>query len=146
MQIVELLVAADRVHIGVEPLADVEIIVLQGEALPFREGMNDLRVASNGGDVKADRTLDTVEVVVQTGVFPHEKRSGDAAEIELDREIHLEGALDRVDRELGLVDGEFRFVVFGNDKHGRRPFAFGWMMDSGGNESSARCISCIFYH
>ena len=122
MDIVDLLVPADGVHIGVKPLADIEIIVFQREPLPLREGMHHLRGLPDRRDVEPDRTLHAVQIVVQARILPHEEGGGHAAQIELDGEVHLEGPLDIVDGQLGLVDGQPGAVVFGDEKHERFPF------------------------
>ena len=57
MEVVDLLVAADGVHIGKQALADVELIALQRQPLPLRKRMDDLRLGVYVGNVKTDRPL-----------------------------------------------------------------------------------------
>ena len=111
MEVVDLLVAADGVHIGKQALADVELIALQRQPLPLRKRMDDLRLGVYVGDVKADRTLVAVQVIVQAGGLLHEQRRGHAAQIERVGQICLKIALDEFDRALQLIDGQWGAVA-----------------------------------
>ena len=93
VEVVHLLVAADGVHIGIEPLAGGEAVGTEGEALPFGERVDDLGGFMGLGDVEADGALDAVEVVVKAGVRVDEQGSGHAAQTERVCEIFFEAAL-----------------------------------------------------
>ena len=111
MEVVGLVVAADGVHIGKQALADVELIALQRQPLPLRKRMDDLRLGVYVGDVKADRTLVAIQVIVQAGGLLHEQRRGHAAQIERVGQIRLKIALDEFDRALQLIDGQWGAVA-----------------------------------
>ena len=61
MNVIRDLVAADRVHIRVEPFSMGKTIFLQRIALPLGKGLNDLGISAGLFlDVKSNRTLDAV--------------------------------------------------------------------------------------
>jgi len=67
------------------------------------------------GDIKGNRALHAVKVVVQTGILLHEQGSGDTAQIQRLPQVHLKIALDELDRALHLIGGQRRFVA-GRDR------------------------------
>ena len=117
MEVVGLLVAADRVHVGIEALAHGEPVTAERVALPFGERLDDLSLSSaEGGDVERDGALDAVEVVVQTRGGIHEQRRGHAQEVESLCEAALEVVLDALDRDLRLMQSELGAVCCGDDE------------------------------
>ena len=60
VQVVDLFVAPDGVHIGEEALADVELVALEGKALPLGQRLHDLGVGADVGDIEGDGALDAV--------------------------------------------------------------------------------------
>ena len=104
VEVIDLFVAADGVHIGKQTLADVELIALERETLPLGQRLHHLRIRTNVGNVKSDRTLHAVQVVVQTGVFLHEQRGGDPAQIQCIAQIDLEVTLDEFDGALHFIN------------------------------------------
>ena len=78
MHVIEPLVAADRVHIGVKSVTNSEVVSLERESLPLCKRVNDLRVKTDGGDVKGYGALLAREVVVKTGVLGNEEGSGNS--------------------------------------------------------------------
>ena len=59
VNVVKLLVAADRVHIGVKSVANRETVSFEGKSLPLCKGVHDLRVNSDGGYVKGNGALNS---------------------------------------------------------------------------------------
>ena len=115
VEVVHLLVAADGVHVGEQALAGLEVIALQRQALPLGQGVHHLTGGAHIGDIKGNRALHAVEVVVQTGILLHEQRSGNPAQIQRLPQIHLKIALDELDSPLHLIGGQRRFVA-GRDR------------------------------
>ncbi len=70
MEIVGLLIPPDGVHIGVEPLPHGELVAVERHALPLGQGVDHLGVPPGGGNIKSDRPLHTVEVVVEARWMP----------------------------------------------------------------------------
>ena len=111
VEVVDLLVTPDGVHIGKQALADVELVALQRQPLPLGQRMHDLRLRADVRDVEADRALIAVQIVVQAGSLLHEQRRGYAAQIQRVGQIRLEIALDEFNGALQLVDGQGRVVA-----------------------------------
>lgn len=97
MQFVADLVAAYRVHIGVESFAGFEAVFVKGEALPFRKGVHDFRYNARLLYVEVHRSFHAVEVIVQSAVAGDEKRRRNAREIEIAREQSFEIVFDEFD-------------------------------------------------
>ena len=114
MDVVDFLVAADGVHIGVKAPALVESVPLESETLPLREGVDDLRLGPDGRDVEGDGSFVPVEIVVETGVLSYEKRRGNALERKRVAERVAEYYFDEFDGALRIVTVEARRVPFGD--------------------------------
>ena len=82
MEIVQILVPADGIHVGVQALAGVELIALQSQTLPLGQRVDHHGGVVHGPDVEGDGALHAVEVVVEAGAGLHEEGSGDPAQIE----------------------------------------------------------------
>ena len=103
MQVVQLFIPADGVHIGIDALAHAEVIFLQREPLPFCQRMYYLSLRAHGGHIEGYRTFITVQIVVQTGAFAHEQRRGYAAQIQCVCKLLLKIMLDEFDGDLHIV-------------------------------------------
>ena len=109
-------VAPDGVHVGVKALALIEVVLAQRPALPLGQRLHNLALrAVHGGNIKGDRALDAVQVIVETGVGAHEQRRGHALEIQRRAQILLKAPLDEFDGSLRLVDVQPGRVPFGNN-------------------------------
>ena len=116
VDVVDVIVRTDGVHVGVKTRARCETVVCQGHALPFCKALHDLhRSIAHVAHGEADRPLDAVEVIVDTAVGTHEERGCDARKLQLTRKLALEGVLDELDRPLCQPLVQKRPVVFGND-------------------------------
>ena len=126
MQVVQRLVAAYGVHIGVQAAAHMEIVALQRQPLPLGQRMHHLALAVHGGHVEAHRALHAVQVVVQAGFHAHEQRGGHTAQVQRVAQLHLEIVLDEFDGQLGVEGAQRRPVALGNGDavHRRSPFTF----------------------
>ena len=111
MEVIQLFVTANGVHIGEETLADIELVTLERKTLPLGKRVHDLCVDADVGNIEGDGALNAVEVVVQTGVFIHEQRSGNPAKIEGIAQIHLEIALDEFNGALHFINRQRGVVV-----------------------------------
>ncbi len=65
MQVIKRLIAADGVHIRVQPLSHREAVALQRLAFPLGQGVHHLHIRPRLLHVKAHGPLDAVEVIVQ---------------------------------------------------------------------------------
>ena len=114
MEVVQLLVAADGVHVGVEALTRRKAVLAQRHALPLGQGLDDLDgLARLPGHVERYGALDAVEVVIEAGALLHEERGRHTREAHLAAELALEGVADVLDRLLRLADGHPSVVVVG---------------------------------
>ena len=128
MEVVEDLIAADGVHIGIEAGAHMEVVALQGVALPLGQGVHHLAVGADVGHVEGDGTLIAVEVVVEAGGLLHKQRGGNPPQIQGITEIFLKILLDKFDCALGLVDRQGRMISRGNHDFGHARSSFFMMM------------------
>ena len=76
------LVPADSVHVGVQPLAYMEAVALQRQTLPLGQRMYHLGVLSDAGNIKFYRALRAIQVVVQAGVGGHKQGGGHPAQVQ----------------------------------------------------------------
>ena len=102
MQVVQLLVPADGVHVGIQAPARLEAVFAQRPALPLRQGMHHLDVGLQVPDVKLYRALHAVQVVVETALQGDEQRGGDPLQVERHGQIPLEIVFDHLNSFLGL--------------------------------------------
>ena len=114
VDVVQFLVPADGVHIGVQAVAHGKMIPLQSQPLPLGQRVHHLGIGSYRGDVEGNGTLIAVQVVVQAGVFGDEQGSGDPLQIQCGGELLLEGGFDVGDGTLGVVGVQLRGVALGN--------------------------------
>ena len=115
VQIVEhVLIAADGVHVGIEALSGVEIIAIEGHALPLGERLDDLRLPAGLQDVERHRALIAVEVIVQAAGLFQKQRRRDAKQVQICGELILEQALEQADGLLRVINAEQALVALGN--------------------------------
>ena len=111
MQVVKLLVAADGVHVRQKAVSGVEVVAAERHTLPLRERVDDLRaLAADRRDIKADRALNAVKVVVQAARGLHKQRRGDALEVQGEAQLLPKQILDQADCLLRIVEAEARAV------------------------------------
>ena len=116
VDVVQAFVPADGVHVGIEPVAGVEAVALEGQALPLGQGVDHLPLrARDGGDVEAHRPLHAVEVVIQSRVLIHKQRRGHTAQIQRELQVLLKAAFDELNGPLHVVAVERRPVAAGDD-------------------------------
>ena len=125
VEVVQLLVAADGVHVAVQALAHPEAVVLQGLALPLGQRLHHLCFGAAVLDVEGDLPLDAVQVVVQAGGRLQKQRRGHAVEVQRGAERVCEQPLHRADGALGVVQVQRGRIVCRNDgfTHGSLPLS-----------------------
>ena len=124
MKIVEfVLVAADRVHIGIKALAGEKSVALERQTLPLGKRLHHLGFVIGAQDLKADRALDTVQVVVQARVFLDKQRGGNPVKVQKRTQPVFKQTVDQADRLLGVIHAEKALIPLGNDRvHSGTPF------------------------
>ena len=78
VQVIGLFVATDSVHVADQAAADGKVVAPECIAFPLCERLYHLGVLANVWQVKGNRMLDTIEVVVHAGKRINNQRSGDA--------------------------------------------------------------------
>ena len=111
-----ILIPADGVHIGVQALALVEAVALQGQTLPLGQRVDHLGVLADTGNVEPDGALHAVEVVVQAGIGSDKQGGGYPAQVQSVGKIGLKGFFDKGNGPLQLVVGQGGLVALGDHK------------------------------
>ena len=115
VDVVQLLVRTDGVHVGVDAIARLDAVLRQGKALPFGEGMHylaDLSAHVLHGETHC--TLHSVEVVIYTHSPLYEQGRSHTAQPQLRRKVHLEEVLYLLDGPFGLPRIKQRTVIIWN--------------------------------
>ena len=112
MQVVQLLVAADGVHIGHNALTGAEAVLVQGIALPLSQTVDDLGLFVQAGHIELDRALHTVQIVVQAAALHDEQGSGHALQVQGHADLFLKDGLDQADGFLCVIQAQQALVVF----------------------------------
>ena len=116
MDIVQLLIPADSVHVGVKAVAGVEAVALEGQALPFGQGVDHLAHGSlYRRNIKGHRPFHAIEVVIEAGVSVYKEGCGDPAKVQRQLQVLLKAALDKFNGPLHVVTIQGRPVALGND-------------------------------
>ena len=116
MQVAQLLVGADGIHVGVDTITRLDVILSQRQAFPFSQRVNHFGLGvAQVLDREGDCTLNAVQVVVDTHPLQHKQRGRDATQTQLGREIKLEKLLNLLDTQLGLAHVEEGLVSFGKN-------------------------------
>ena len=115
VEVVQLLVPADGVHIAVQTLAHMEIVVLQCLPLPLCQRLHHLCLDAAVLDVKGHLALHAVQVVIQAGGSLQKQRCGHAVQIQRGAQGIGKQPLHRADGALGVVQVQRGFVVCRDD-------------------------------
>ena len=104
VDVVQLLIRADSVHVGVDAIAGLDAVLRKGQTLPFGKRMHYLAyLPVHILHRETHGALDAVQVVIDAGALTHEQRSRHTAQAQLGGKVHLEEILD-------LLDGAFRLT------------------------------------
>ena len=82
MDVVDVVIAADGVHVCVDAFARLIAVTVESHTLPLGKGLNDLCICLDLLDGELDLTLNAVKVVVDTAVLRNDQRCGYAVESE----------------------------------------------------------------
>ena len=118
MQVVQVLVRTEGVHVGVDAASGPDAELAELEPFPFGEGMHNfgfLFVQTLDGE--GDGPLHGVQVVVDAGSGKDHDGCGDAQKRQLGGQVALEHVFYGLDGFLGVFESaEQVAVVFGNDE------------------------------
>ena len=126
VEVVQLLVPADGVHVAVQALAHAEAVVLQGLTLPLCQRLHHLCLNAAVPDVKGDLAFHAVQVVVQAGGSLQKQRSRHAVEVQRGTQGVGEQPLHGADGTLGVVQVQRGCVVLRDHRfaHNSLPLSF----------------------
>jgi hypothetical protein len=118
--VVEEVVLADRLHVGVDALARLATELAERDALPLRRRLHDLRVepllqAQPARELHGRARAVPVQHVVDAALPRHDERHLDHLEVQLLAEAVLDEALDLMERLHPFQGPQERLVVGGED-------------------------------
>ena len=116
MDIVNIFISPDSDHISIKSLSVGKAVLFKRIAFPFGKGVDNLRIFVHSFNIKADRALHTVQIIIQTGRRRYKYRSGYAQEIQLLCKCLLKKIFDGFDCHLGIVKIKIRMISGGNFK------------------------------
>ena len=119
MEIVQLLVGPQRIHICINAAACGSAQLGELHPFPFCEGMDNLCAAV--GQIlyrEADRPLGAVEIVVDAGARKHDHRRCYAKQSQLGRQVDLEHIFYCLDGLFGIFGGTQEILISGRDEQG----------------------------
>ena len=77
VQVIQLLIPADCVHVGVEAFTGLKAVLLKGHTFPFGKGVDNLQgLAGKPQHIKVHGPLRAVQVVIQSAAALHEQGRG----------------------------------------------------------------------
>ena len=116
VQIVQMLVGAKGVHIGVDSSAGFYSELGELKPLPFGQRMHHFGpLFSHVLDREAYGSFHSVKFVIQTGIGEDNHRCGDSQKGKLGREVVLEHILYALDGLFGVLDASEQIPVTHND-------------------------------
>ena len=121
VEVIQLLVGADGVHIGDNAVAILYLILGQRHALPLGQRVNHLGLGLiHILDGEGYGALRAAQIVVHTESLEHEQRRRNAAQTQLGRDVGQEEILDLLDGNLSLLKAQRGLVVVRYDKLAHR--------------------------
>src|SRR5699024_7433778 len=126
VQIVDDLISADGIHISIDAFIYLEAIAFERHALPFGQRVHDLHITFDITDIKGDRTLYAIEVIIETAVFADKQRRGYTHQVQMIRQPAFKQILHIFDGNLRRDVIQFVFIIMREDQssfvHGFSPF------------------------
>ena len=119
MQLIQLFVPADGVHVRIQAGIRCKTEAAQCLAFPLGQAVHHLCTLfqfGNGGNVKGDRAFHAVQVVVQSGGGVHEQGSGGPGQPKLAGQVCGEALLDHANGTLRLVKAQCRSIGLFHNK------------------------------
>ena len=114
MQVVQFLVSADGIHVGIDAVARLYLVLSQRQSLPLRQGVNHLglRIAQVL-DGKRHGAFHTVQIVVDTQSLQHKQGSRHTTQAQFRGDILLEKLFNQFNTLLRLFHVEQGYVIDG---------------------------------
>ncbi len=117
MQVIENLIAADRVHVGIEAFMNFKAVFLQGISFPLCKRLHDFNPFSGHFlKIEGNRPFNAIEIIIQTALLRDKERGADPGKRQFFPEFFLERVADIFDCFLGFPDREDRVIVSRTDQ------------------------------
>ena len=114
MEVVQLFVGADGVHIGVDAVSAGNLILRQRHPFPLCQRVDDLGpLVAHIADGESHRPFDAVEVVVDAQSALDKQRRRDTPQPQLRRQALLEKVLYAFDGLLRLGESQVGLIILG---------------------------------
>ena len=117
VEIVQLLIPADGVHIGVQALPLVELVALQRQTLPLGQRVDHHSLTLDPANVEGDGALHAVQVIVDPGGLGHKQGGGYPVQAKGAGQLILKQTVQQTDRSLRLINGQKGGISLGNTSH-----------------------------
>ena len=113
VQVIQLLIPADCVHVGVKAFTGFKAVLLKGHTFPFGKGVDNLQgLAGKTQHIKVHGPLRAVQVIVKTAAALHEQGGGNPLQVHFPSHLFLERVTYVFDCVLCLPDGKPGVIVF----------------------------------
>ena len=103
VQVIGLFVGTDSVHIADQTATNGKVVAPECIALPFCERLNYLGILAYVWQVKSNRMLNAIEVVVHAGKRVNNQRSSDARQLQRSAQLGQKHVLDLLNCFLSIV-------------------------------------------
>ena len=114
VQVVQLLISTDSVHIGIDTIARLNLVLCQTQALPFSQRVYHLGLGiTQILDGEAHRALHTIQVVVNTQSFQHKQWCCYTSQSQFCRQVLLKELFYQFNTLFRLLHIQQRFVHHG---------------------------------
>ena len=114
VQVVELLVGTDGIHVGIDAISWLYLILSEGKALPLSQGVNHLSLGiAQVLNRETHWALYAIEVVVDAETLQYKERGCYTTEAKFCTQVLLEKLFYQFDTHFGLAHIQQRLVPFG---------------------------------
>ena len=111
VDVVEFLVGTNGIHIGVDAIAALDAIIGKNHTFPLGKRVDNLRLlVVHVFHRERYRTLNSVQVIVQSSTFQHKKRCRYTPQVQLRRQVRLEKIFYPLYAQLCLCQVQNRFI------------------------------------
>ena len=117
MQVVQVFVAPDGIHVGVQSVAGRDAVGGELHPFPFGERVDHFgHAVAHTMDRESDGAFDTVQVIIDTCAREDEQGSRHAAQVKRLRQLLLEGGFQHAYSLFRCLRRQRLLVIFRNDK------------------------------
>ena len=112
MEIIQLLIGTDGVHIGIYTISRLHLILGKRKTLPFSQRVNHLGLGiAQILDWECYRALHAVQIIIDTQALHHEEWGCYTAQAQLGGQVLLEELFYHFDTHFGLAHIQLRLIT-----------------------------------